>query len=140
MNLNKYFEQTEILIYFVLMKGFFVLIIIWFQTNVLKAQVRLIADPRIEQGVRDKSAKQMPGYRVQLCFDSNKEAIDQVRSQFVSRYPKIDTYMRFEAPNFNLMVGDFRTLKEAEEFAEHIRGQFPLNIVHKETINLPRID
>jgi hypothetical protein len=48
--------------------------------------------------------------------------------------------VRFEAPNFNLMVGDFRTQKEAEELVERIRGRYPLTIVHKEQINLPRID
>jgi hypothetical protein len=82
----------------------------------------------------------MPGYRVQLCFDSDKSVVDQTRAQFVSEYPKIDTYVRFEAPNFNLMVGDFRTQKEAEELVERIRGRYPLTIVHKEQINLPRID
>ena len=55
-------------------------------------------------------------------------------------YPKIDTYVRFEAPNFNLMVGDFRTQAEAEALVDRIRGKYPLTIVHKEQINLPRID
>ena len=106
----------------------------------LKAQIQLIADPRIDQKVAAKNSKLMPGYRVQLCFDSDKSVIDQTRAQFVSEYPKIDTYVRFEAPNFNLMVGDFRTQKEAEELVERIRGRYPLTIVHKEQINLPRID
>jgi hypothetical protein len=38
------------------------------------------------------------------------------------------------------MVGDFRTQKEAEELVERIRGRYPLTIVHKDQINLPRID
>jgi hypothetical protein len=106
----------------------------------LQAQIQLIADPRIDQKVAAKNSKLMPGYRVQLCFDSDKSVIDQTRAQFVSEYPKIDTYVRFEAPNFNLMVGDFRTQKEAEELVERIRGRYPLTIVHKDQINLPRID
>ncbi|MFM7006046.1 MAG: SPOR domain-containing protein [Flavobacteriales bacterium] len=104
------------------------------------AQIQVIADPRIEQKVAAKNSRQMPGYRVQLCFDSDKELLDQLRAQFVAEFPKIDTYVRFEAPNFNLMVGDFRTQKEAEELVERIRGRYPLTIVHKEQINLPRID
>jgi hypothetical protein len=55
-------------------------------------------------------------------------------------YPKIDTYVTFEAPNFNLMVGDFRTLIEAEKIQSEITGQFTIVIVHKTQINLPRID
>ena len=106
----------------------------------LQAQVQIIVDPRVDERVAAKSSKQMPGYRVQLCFDSDKNIIDQTRAAFVQEFPKIDTYVRFEAPNFNLMVGDFRTQKEAEELVALIRGRYPLTIVHKEQINLPRID
>ncbi len=106
----------------------------------LQAQVQIIVDPRVDQKVAAKSSKQMPGYRVQLCFDSDKNLIDQTRAAFVQEFPKIDTYVRFEAPNFNLMVGDFRTQAEAEALVDRIRGKYPLTIVHKEQINLPRID
>ncbi|MFM8596703.1 MAG: hypothetical protein ACKOBN_06390 [Flavobacteriales bacterium] len=106
----------------------------------LRAQVQLIVDPRVDEKVAAKSSKQMPGYRVQLCFDSDKTVIDQTRATFVQEFPKIDTYVRFEAPNFNLMVGDFRTQAEAEALVNRIRGKYPLTIVHKEQINLPRID
>jgi hypothetical protein len=140
MNLNKDFELPDFLSYFVGMKGICSIVFISLFYSNLHAQIQLIADPRIEQKVAARNNKIMPGYRVLLCFDSDKNTIDQTRAQFVSEYPKIDTYVRFEAPNFNLMVGDFRTQKEAEELVEHIRGRYPLTIVHKDQINLPRID
>jgi hypothetical protein len=140
MNLNKRFDLPKFLAYFADMKCLLIIAFILFFYKDLQAQIQLIADPRIEQRVATKNNKQMPGYRVQLCFDSDKNIIDQARAQFVAEFPKIDTYVRFEAPNFNLMVGDFRTQKEAEELVSLIRGRFPLTIVHKEQINLPRID
>jgi hypothetical protein len=140
MNLNKDFELPDFLSYFAGMKGIRSIVFISLFYSNLQAQIQLIADPRIEQKVAARNNKTMPGYRVQLCFDSDKNIIDQSRAQFVSEYPKIDTYVRFEAPNFNLMVGDFRTQKEAEELVERIRGRYPLTIVHKDQINLPRID
>jgi hypothetical protein len=82
----------------------------------------------------------MAGYRLQICFDSDKSIIDETRNRFISLYPKIDTYVTFEAPNFNLMVGDFRTLIEAEKIQAEIHGKFTIVIVHKTQINLPRID
>jgi hypothetical protein len=82
----------------------------------------------------------MSGYRLQICFDSDKSIIDEARNRFISMYPKIDTYVTFEAPNFNLMVGDFRTLIEAEKIQSEINGKFTVVIVHKTQINLPRID
>jgi hypothetical protein len=109
-------------------------------TDLIHAQVSIVADERIEKQIAKKSSKQMAGYRLQICFDSDKSIIDEARNRFISMYPKIDTYVTFEAPNFNLMVGDFRTLIEAEKVQAEIHGKFTVVIVHKTQINLPRID
>lgn len=109
-------------------------------TQHICAQVTIDADQRIEQQIAKKASKQMAGYRLQICFDSDKSIIDEARNRFISMYPKIDTYVTFEAPNFNLMVGDFRTLIEAERIQAEIHGKFTVVIVHKTQINLPRID
>jgi hypothetical protein len=109
-------------------------------TQHIYAQVSIEVDERIEQQIAKKASKQMSGYRLQICFDSDKSIIDEARNRFISMYPKIDTYVTFEAPNFNLMVGDFRTLIEAERIQSEIHGKFTVVIVHKTQINLPRID
>ena len=106
----------------------------------LQGQISIQADDRIEQQIAKKASKQMNGYRLQICFDSDKSIIDEARNRFISIYPKIDTYVTFEAPNFNLMVGDFRTILEAEKVQEEISGQFTIVIIHKTLIHLPRID
>lgn len=80
------------------------------------------------------------GYRIQICFDSDKTIVDNYKIKFIELYPKTDCYISFDAPNFNLMVGDYRTLIEAEVVKEKIQGKFPLCIIHKEKIKLPRID
>jgi hypothetical protein len=104
------------------------------------AQITIDADPRIEKLIDKKSTRQIAGYRLQICFDSDKAMVDEARTRFAGMYPKIDTYLTFEAPNFNLMVGDFRTLIEAEKIQEEIFGQFTVTIIHKTMINLPRVD
>ena len=103
-------------------------------------QITIVADPRIEKLISKKSTKQIAGYRLQICFDSDKSIVDEARNRFVGMYPKIDTYMTFEAPNFNLMVGDFRSMIEAEKIQEEIFGQFTVANIHKTMINLPRVD
>ena len=82
----------------------------------------------------------MPGYRLQICFDNNKSIVDEAKKKFLLLYPKINTYMVFEDPNFNLMVGDFRTLIAAEKIKLKIQGEFTVSIIHKSIIKLPRID
>lgn len=116
-----------------------ILLLISIQFN-LDAQVNIVKDSRIDSKIKSKAGKTMPGFRIQIAFDSNKDAVDDVRKKFVGLYPKIDTYLTFEAPNFNLRVGDFRNQIEAEKFREKIAGEFPISIIHKENINLPRVE
>lgn len=104
------------------------------------SQITIHQDPRVGEYLTRKRPNTLIGYRVQICFDPNKSIVEDVRNRFISSFPKIDTYMNFEAPYFNLKVGDFRTQIEAQNFAEKLQGLYTINIVHKEQINLPRVD
>lgn len=104
-------------------------------------------DPRIESLIRQQGipaspngSPQVAGYRVQLLFDSEKKIVDEARLTVVSAFPKVDTYVFFNAPHFVLKVGDFRTLLEAERVKEELVKDFPASFIVKEMINLPRID
>lgn len=103
-------------------------------------QIKTYEDERIEKWIKKKSPQTIVGFRIQIGFDSDKAKIELIRNRFISMYPKIDTYVNFSAPYFNLKVGDFRTEIEAQKFAEKIQGDFGLNIVFRELINLPRVD
>lgn len=103
-------------------------------------QINVYKDNRIDALVEKKRISIMGGYRIQICFDSDKVVVNNARTKFSNLFPKIDTYMNFEAPNFNLLVGDFRTLIEAEKIQEKILGEFTISIIKKEIIHLPRVD
>lgn len=112
-----------------------------------QGSVEIIRDTRVDNLVRKQSeiippatAPQINGYRVQLFFDSNKTLVDQARIKFVSQFPKIDTYIIYNAPNYFLKVGDFRTEMEADRIKQEVTSQFPTSFVVKEKVNLPRID
>ena len=67
-----------------------------------KGKVEIIKDARIDGLVKKQGAvippatsPQVPGYRVQLFFDSDRKAIDDARSKFIAAYPKIDSYVLF---------------------------------------------
>lgn len=112
-----------------------------------QGSVEIIRDPRVDNLVRKQGeiippaiAPQINGYRVQLFFDSNKTLVDQARIKFVSQFPKIDTYIIYNAPNYFLKVGDFRTEMEADRIKQEVTSQFPTSFVVKEKVNLPRID
>ena len=83
---------------------------------------------------------QIDGYRIQLFFDSEREAINEARATFIAKYPRIDTYTTYMAPNFFLRIGDFRTRGEAEKVKEEINALFPTSFIVTEKINLPRLE
>ena len=109
--------------------------------------IDVIKDSRIDALVKEQGAiippatvPQITGYRIQLFFDTDKKAIDEARTKFITQYPKIDTYVIYNAPNYFLKVGNFRTRLEAEKVKVTVDRDFPTNYIVKELVNLPRID
>lgn len=109
--------------------------------------VEIIKDVRIDGLIRKQglavppaTSPQLPGYRVQLFFDSDRKEVDAARTKFVGFFPKVDSYVIYSAPNYILKVGDFRTLLEAEKVKGNLTKDFPTCFIVKEMINLPRID
>ena len=115
---------------------------IFFQLFVLRiyGQIEVNVDERLKQKVSARLGRELNGFRIQLAFDSDKHQVDIVRMNFLNKFPELETYITFEAPNFNLKAGNFRTQIEAERIKEKMVLQFPLNNIIKEKINLPSIN
>ena len=111
------------------------------QSDAPIGSIDVLADSRIQNLVAlEKSIDEITGYRLQICFDSNKKVIDEARDRFLKLYPLIATYVEFEAPHFNLKVWDFRTRLDAEKVKRKVFGEFVICIIHQDLIQLPRID
>ncbi len=104
------------------------------------AQINLSADPRIEPRIRARSRQGNPGYRIMISYDSDKSIVDADRQRFIALFPNTDTYVTFEAPNFVLKIGDFRTQLEAEKFKEKLPSDFRVSVIQKENIQAPRLE
>jgi len=109
-------------------------------------EVTIIKDSRLDALVGEQSKivppevkPQIDGFRIQLFFDSDKSKINENRARFIAIHPRIDTYLIYNAPNYFLKVGDFRTRLEAEKIKAEIEGQFPTSFIIKEKIHLPRL-
>lgn len=132
------------------MKNFiatFIFLFVTFLSFTQNGNIEIIKDARIDNLVRKQgmvippaTSPQLPGYRVQLFFDSDRKLVDDARSKFISAFPKVDSYVIYNAPNYILKVGDFRTLLEAERVKGNLVKDFPTCFIVKEMINLPRID
>lgn len=109
--------------------------------------VEIIKDNRINALISKQSKvippevrPQIDGYRVQVFFDSEKSNVLDAKGRIVSRFSKLDTYISYNAPNYFLKVGDFRTRLEAERIKSKLEAEFPTSFIISEKVNLPRLE
>ena len=105
--------------------------------------VVIIKDKKIDALIQNKSnVKRIStsGYRVQIYFSTNKTELNDIRLKFIKSYPRIETYITYDAPNYFLRVGDFADKNDAEKFKKEIFREFPENFIVKCGINLPNDD
>jgi hypothetical protein len=117
------------------------------KTPVATSGIELIKDPRVDGLVRKQAfplspdgIPQIPGYRVQLLFDSDKRKIDEMRARFINANPSIETYIVYNAPNYLLKAGDCRTYNDAEKIRDAVRRSFPGSFIVREMIKVPKLD
>ena len=85
----------------------------------------------------------IPGYRIRIYSESGigaKKDQQQVRARFLSLYPGLDAYNRYDEPFFKVYVGDCRTKSEALKLNDIIKRDFPNPIIVPDFINLKPVD
>lgn len=78
------------------------------------------------------------GFRVQLTSESGQGSqamADDVKARFITNYKNVNAYLTWEAPNFKIRVGDFRTKFEASMFWKQIQAEFPNSYIVEDKIN-----
>ena len=91
--------------------------------------------------VNSNSGKAIQGYRIRVFYDNSPQA--RVRSESIAaylraQYPETGVYRSFEAPNYKVTIGDFRTKEEALRIYNALKGTYPTAYIIKENINFPR--
>ena len=67
--------------------------------------VVIIKDKKIDDLIKNKSNIRRistAGYRVQIYFSTDKDKVQDLRMKFIKQYPKMETYITFDAPNYIL--------------------------------------
>ena len=90
--------------------------------------------------IRSNSGKRIQGYRIRVFYDNSPQA--RTRSESIaayvrSQFPENGVYRTFEAPNYKVTVGDFRSKEEALKIYMALKGIYPTAYIIKENINYP---
>jgi hypothetical protein len=106
-----------------------------FQNDKIKVLVNRYIEYRRKDG-------KLPGYRIRIFSDSGTSARQSAwneRTRFVKLFPEIPTYLEYEAPNFKIYVGDFRTKIEGFKAYKQIGKDFRSAFLVPTRINLPKL-
>jgi hypothetical protein len=109
-------------------------------------KITVVKSPSINKLIKFKSATippnsgpTMDGYRIQLFFDQDRDAVDKARSTALLIDSETSTYIEYKAPNYLLLLGDYRSQLEAEKARSVLTTDFPEAIVVEDKIYLPTI-
>ena len=92
--------------------------------------------------MENPDTKLIPGYRIQIFFDSGLNSSDrarQTRDEFLLLFPDIPAYVSWKAPNYRVRVGDYKSRLDAEKDLQLIMISHPNAWVTKDEINFPII-
>ncbi len=89
----------------------------------------------LEQNKEDGT---LMGFRVQV-YNGNKTETFKKRSEFVSAFPDVPVYSVYEAPEYKIQAGDFRTRLEAEKFLSELHKKMGTGLILKTRINPPML-
>lgn len=77
------------------------------------------------------------GYRVQIYFGTDRNKAQEVRTEFLSNYPKIPAYLVYHQPYFKVRIGDFYTRLDAVGFLNKISVDYTTSFVVSDDVKLP---
>lgn len=98
-----------------------------------EGKVRIETSARIDEMLAqkkefNKSLESYDGYKIQIYYGSEKECYE-VKEEFSSLFPDINTSIIFSTPQWKLQVGNYRTRLEADHAMVNIKKEYPAAIV-----------
>ena len=92
-------------------------------------------DPRVDQLIRKQIAinaettlearRHVPGFRIQVINTPDRNKVNAAKIKIYEEFPDWKPYLLYQAPNYKLRVGDFRTEDEANAALQQLSRLFP---------------
>ena len=112
------------------------------QNNGQDGQIEIVQPEQLEKLLKmhianNRIQKGIPGYRIRIFSESAQTArqrSENTRMNFMRSFPYLDAYQRYNNPNWQVFVGDFRTKNEALREIKKIARMFPGAFIVSTTI------
>ena len=93
----------------------------------------------LEKHIEINSKAAIKGYRIKIHFGSDKNKAKDIKAKFISKFPDIAAYEKYDQPNFNIRVGDFRSKLDAYKALKEIQLEFPSSFLVQDEIEMPNL-
>jgi len=85
-----------------------------------------------------ESRRYMPGFRIQVIASLDRNKVFAAKAKIYQQFPDVKPYLMYQAPNYKLKVGNFKTQEEAEEFQKQLSRLFPSGLyIIRDVIEVP---
>jgi hypothetical protein len=107
-------------------------------------KVELVQEYKVKEllakHIEVNSKAPIKGYRIKIHFGADKNKSKEVRAKFILKFPQYKAYEKYDQPNFNIRVGDFRTKLDAYKALKEIQAEFPASFIVQDEIEMPELD
>lgn len=87
----------------------------------------------------DKSKKKtVPGFRIQAYTGASRGGATRQKNNLMLQHPDKISYLKYEMPNFIVLIGDFMDKEEATLFCRRLRATVPGAFVVPDQVKVPR--
>ncbi len=100
----------------------------------IKTSMKIKALEELKKQYHIQTQGTIDGYRIKICFTSNRIAAKTIKTQFDELYSNVPSYEEYLQPNFVVSVGNFKTRIEAINFFKKIVPNFPKSFLIKSKI------
>ena len=100
--------------------------------------VTVSVDPRVDQLIKKQisineattleTRRHVPGFRIQVINTPDRNKVNAAKIKVYEQFPDWKPYLIYQAPNYKLRVGDFRTEDEANSAMQQLSRLFPTGL------------
>jgi len=116
------------------------------QTDGQSGQIEIIQPEQIEnllimQIANNRLHKGIPGYRIHIFSQAGQTArqkAEEARRDSMINFPDFEAYIKYNAPNWQILVGDFRTKNEALRQRKKVEKVFPIAFIVSDIIDISK--
>jgi len=66
------------------------------------------------------SRRNLPGFRILVITSNDRSKVFNAKAEVYQDYPELQPYIMYQAPNYKLKVGNFKTQEEAQVYLDKL--------------------